>query len=423
VAGALLAVIAGTAAPAVAAPGDLDISFGTGGRTHTLVGSSARGGSVALQGHDLIVVGSADVGSPESVVLVRYTPDGHVDPTFGSNGHVTTRVGACSPGSALAVQPADRKIVVAAYSYVTGCNGDSFMTVLRYTKNGALDTSFGGGDGIVRLKVNGQRSGANALILDGTRIVVAGWTDNGSSLDFALARLNGDGTRDSSFGTNGAVETSIGARDDVANAIALQSNGKIVAAGLFTGPTHEAFGIIRYGTDGSLDTFFAGNGKAAVSFGQQLTYAYAVALQSTGKIVVGGFEGGNDADFALARLRGNGTLDPTFGSNGKQTTSILSAADAIFDVAIQKNDKVVAVGEASSGIGAERIAVARYGVDGNVDTSFGGGDGHVTTLFPGEPVAQGGGVVLQNDGRIVVTGWEGAPRTSAQIALVRYLVS
>src|SRR5207248_1275357 len=159
---------------------------------------------------------------------------------------------------------------------------------------------------------------------------------------------------------------------------------------------HEAFGVIRYDTDGSLDTSFAGNGKAAVSFGQQVTSAYAVALQSSGKIVLGGTEGGSDANFALARLRTNGTLDPTFGSNGKQTTSILSGVDGIFGLAIQKDDKVVASGEASSGFQSARIAVARYGVDGNVDTSFGGGDGHVTTAFPGEPSARGSGLVLQS---------------------------
>jgi uncharacterized delta-60 repeat protein len=298
------------------------------------------------------------------------------------------------------------------------------MTVLRYTKNGALDTSFGGGDGIVRFRVNGQRSGANALVLDRTKIVVAGWTDNGSSLDFAVARLTSDGTLDSSFGGGtGRVETSIGARSDVAFAAAVQSNGRIVVAGLFTGPAHEAFGVIRYDTDGSLDSTFAGNGKAAVSFGQQLTYAYAVALQSSGKVVLGGTEGGANADFALARLRTNGTLDPTFGSNGRQTTSILSGADAIFGLAIQKDDKVVAVGQALTGFQSSRIAVARFGVDGNVDTSFGGGDGHVTTSFSGDPFALGSGVVLENDGRIVVTGSEGKPRQTSRIALVGYLAS
>jgi uncharacterized delta-60 repeat protein len=412
------------APPAFAAPGDLDTSFGTGGRTHTPIGNFSLGSSVALQGHDIVVAGSSTSGSVDRAVLVRYTPDGHLDPSFGSNGHVTTLVGACSPATSVAVQPADERIVVAAYSYVSGCDGDSFMTVLRYTKNGALDTSFGGGDGIVRFRVGGHRSAANALVLDGTKIVVAGWTDNGSSLDFAVARLDADGALDPSFGGGtGRVETSFGSRDDVAEAIALQPNGKVVVAGLFTGPSHEAFGIARYDTDGSLDASFSGNGKAAVSFGQQLTYTYAVARQSSGKMVLGGFEGGADANLALARLRTDGTLDPTFGSNGKQTTSILSGADAIFGLAIQKDDKVVAAGEASSGFGSSRIVVARYGVGGNVDTSFGGGDGHVTTTFSGEPLARGSAIVLQRDGRILVAGSEGTPRVSSQIAVVRYLAS
>jgi uncharacterized delta-60 repeat protein len=148
-----------------------------------------------------------------------------------------------------------------------------------------------------------------------------------------------------------------------------------------------------------------------------------VALQSSGKVVLGGTEGGANADFALARLRTNGTLDPTFGSNGRQTTSILSGADAIFGLAIQKDDKVVAVGQALTGFQSSRIAVARFGVDGNVDTSFGGGDGHVTTSFSGDPFALGSGVVLENDGRIVVTGSEGKPRQTSRIALVGYLAS
>ena len=169
-----------------------------------------------------------------------------------------------------------------------------------------------------------------------------------------MARYNVDGTLDQSFGTGGLVSTGFAVDgDDSANAVALQTDGKIIVVGQVgphfsqAGANDTAFGIVRYNSNGTLDTTFDGDGKVTTDFGTTTDIALAVAVQSNGKIVVAGTSGGN---FALARYNTDGSLDGAFGAGGKTTTDFGSSFDSASAVVIQASGKIVAAGS-----GARRL--------------------------------------------------------------------
>ena len=234
-----------------------------------------------------------------------------------------------------------------------------------------------------------------ALQGDGKIVAVGGGDAGGGNLDFAIARYNSNGSLDTSFSGDGKLTTDFGG-SEVANGVALQGGGKIVAVGVSgTG----SFALARYNPNGSLDPSFSGDGRQTTDFGDD-DVATGAAIQGDGKIVVVGGGGGGD-DFALARYNPNGTLDLTFSGDGKQTTD-LGGEDKANTVALQANGKIIAVGEGGNG----DFALARYNPTGTLDTSF-SGDGKQTTPFAGHDEAQG--VAIQEDGKIVVVGHGSSP--------------
>jgi uncharacterized delta-60 repeat protein len=416
---ALAAVVLAAALPtaAVAAAGDLDATFGSGGKVTTdFFGFNDRGSAVAVQPDGkIVVVGTTNVFAPASAFLVtRYNADGHLDQAFGTAGKATAVDGGNA--SALAVQ-ADGKIVVAGSAH-----GD--FALARFTTSGALDVSFGAG-GQVTTDFFGRNDSAAGVEIDGNgRIVVAGLAFAPDFPDFALARYNSDGSLDATFGTGGKVTTDYFGRNDGAAAVAVDGSGKIVAAGFaFSGafPSVE-FALARYNADGSLDTTFGTDGRVTSDFGAWDS-ARALAIEPDGKIVLAGASAvfqpppaGFD-DFALARYNGDGSLDATFGTGGKVTTRFPGAFAEGAGLAIQRNGKLVVVGSASGG-GVTDFALVRYDPAGNLDPGFGMG-GQLTTDFAGG-ADFGQAVALQADGMIVVAG--GAFVSSSQdFAVARYL--
>jgi uncharacterized delta-60 repeat protein len=196
-----------------------------------------------------------------------------------------------------------------------------------------------------------------AIAPDGKIVIVGG---NGFGLpneNFALARYNTDGSLDTSFGGDGKVTTSLTGRPDVAFGVALQPDGKIVAAGgVGLGAGNPKFGLARYDTDGSLDASFGGDGTVLTDFTRGDDDAYSVALQADGKIVAAGQSGGRDPKFALARYDTDGALDTGFSANGKLTTNFSPDYDAVYTVLIQSDGKILTDGTS----GFERFALARY---------------------------------------------------------------
>ena len=215
-------------------------------------------------------------------------------------------------------------------------------------------------------------------------IVAAGFAsiDVSGLYEFALTRYNTDGSLDTSFDGDGKVTTAIGSSYAVAYSVAIQADGKIVAGGYSADASdHDVFTLARYNPDGSLDTSFDGDGITTTTImGSVGAVVFSVALQADGKIVAAGYTtNGIQTDFALARFNPDGSLDAGFGDDGTLSTSIGSENDAAASVAIQADGKIVAAGSSDSG-GYGRFALASYNTDGSLDSSF-DGDGMLTTSF------------------------------------------
>ncbi|RNL73939.1 hypothetical protein EBF04_29975 [Streptomyces sp. I6] len=194
------------------------------------------------------------------------------------------------------------------------------------------------------------------------KIVAAGFSTAGGTSDFALARYDTNGTLDAAFGTGGLVTTDFGPGSfDQASGVAVQADGKIVAAGLSDTGGLGDFALARYNTNGTLDAAFGTGGLVTTDFGGSTDQAFGVVLQADGKIVAAGSSttGGTD-DFALARYDTNGTLDATFGTGGLVTTDFGPGSfDQAFGVAVQADGKIVAAGLSDTG-GTDDFALARY---------------------------------------------------------------
>jgi uncharacterized delta-60 repeat protein len=259
---------------------------------------------------------------------------------------------------------------------------------------GGLDPTFGSA-GFVTTP-NGVNATVTSIAVepDG-KIVAAGIAKVGGNDDFAVARYNTDGSLDAAFGNHGMVTTAIGHDDAMAYGVAIQSNGSIIVVGHSFDGSHLDFTIARYHDDGSLDASFGQGGIVTTALGTDGAEGFAVAIQSDGKIVVAGEAA---SQFALARFLSDGSLDTSFGTGGVDVLTTVPgnlAGGAADGVAIEPDGKIVAVG------GGVDFSLVRVNADGRLDKSF-GSNGFVTVK-----VGNSGGsdaVAIQRDGRIVVGG-------------------
>jgi uncharacterized delta-60 repeat protein len=386
----VLAVLIAMSLALYAADGDSDVTFGTGGEVTTdFSGGDDYAFALALQSDGKIVaVGHTSSG----FALARYNPDGSLDNGFGSGGKVTTA--NSTRATAVAIQP-DGKIVVA---------GGSLL--VRYNTDGSLDPTFGSGGTVIHSGFGGF-SVSLLLQADGKIIAVGTIFTPG---DFALVRYNSDGSLDLGFGSGGIVTTDFSGRDDEAYASALQSDGKIIAAGRTTATVGEAVGFLalaRYNTDGSLDATFGMDGVVTTSFlPNDSSFAETIVIQPDGKIAAGG--GNLDVEHGLmfARYNSDGSLDPTFGTGGKIRDV---GGIEIKSLALQPDGKFIA----ASYLFVSDIALARFNRDGSLDSTFGVG-GYVT----GDGAYS---VILQPDGKIATAGQTNA--IPGDFAIIRYLNS
>jgi uncharacterized delta-60 repeat protein len=182
------------------------------------------------------------------------------------------------------------------------------------------------------------------------KIVAAGYSYNGSNFDFAVVRYNTNGSLDTTFDTDGKVTTAIGSGTDAAYSVVLQSDGKIVVAGNSRIGSNDDFAVVRYNTNGSLDTTFDTDGKVTTAIGSGTDEARSVVVQSDGKIVAAGYsDNGPNFDFAVVRYNTNGSLDTTFDTDGKVTTAVGLGDDEAYSVVLQSDGKIVAAGYSDNG--------------------------------------------------------------------------
>ena len=291
-----------------------------------------------------------------------------------------------------------------------------FVSVqMAQAADGDLDPTFGTG-GMLMTDINRSTDIANAVAIqaDGKLVVVgtAYKQNDFSGEDFVVTRHNTDGTLDNTFGVGGKVRTDFPGLAAVPSSVVIQPDGKIVVAGgafpLFTFLGN--FEVVRYNPNGSLDTSF-GDGGIVTTIFPQGSYAFDLALQSDGKIIAAGtvfvdFDPGemSDTDFALARYNPDGTPDATFGSGGQTSTDFLGHEDDAFSVLIQPDGKIVAVGSANDPATFYDFAAVRYLSNGTIDTTFGVA-GKVHTDFGDQNFDRARSAALQPDGRIVAAGF------------------
>ncbi len=344
------------------ANGTVDTSFGNSGTVITPLGTSddnARAVAVQPDGK-LVLAGYCVNGATVDICALRYNANGTLDASFGSGGKAITPVGTGDDyANAIAVQP-DGKLVLAGVCF----NGTSTnFCAIRYNANGTLDASFGS-SGRVITPVGSSTGAAAALVLqpDG-KLVLAGTCSNGATGDFCAVRYNANGTLDMSFGGTGKVFTAIGTALDDATALTLQPDGKLVLAGTCYTGTNADFCALRYNTDGTLDTTFGSSGKIITPIGSGNDIAQAVALQPDGKLVLAGrcFSGADD-DICALRYTANGTLDVTFGSGGKVLTPIMAVRDdAANAIALQPDGKLVLAGSCGGTTAIDFCAIRHDG--------------------------------------------------------------
>jgi uncharacterized delta-60 repeat protein len=404
-----------TAPPALAVAGTLDPTFSVDGKaiTNFTTGDDYIW-DVALQSDGKIVgAGGSDGG--RSVALARYNTDGTPDATFGAGGMVTTDMTTgADQAQAVAVQ-VDQKIVVAGRA---GGSGGRFG-LARYDTAGVLDPAFSGDGKVFTNLVSGyDHAWALAIQSDG-KIVAAGAAQVRGGA-FALVRYNADGTLDTTFSDDGKVTTNFTTGDDWVWDIAIQTDGKIVASGVAgASPSNKMVALARYNTDGSRDGTFSGDGKVTWNPTTGWEDAAGVGIQLDGKIVIAGAGGGNGGRLLVMRFNPDGGTDSSFSGDGMARTNFTSRDDFAWDVSLQTDGKIVAAGTAGLGGGTADFVVARYGTTGTLDSSFGVGGKVVTSLTTGTDVATA--VTIQLDGNIVVGGRVGG--AGGRFGVARYLAA
>ncbi len=414
----LFSLLSLVATVALAQTGHLDPSFGTGGKLTTdIQGHPDQANAVLVMPDGRILVGGTSVnnatGIDDDMALVMYLPDGSLDSSFSGNGLHTTSIGGRDAIQALALQP-DGKILAATNFFL---NNNNDIALVRYLPNAAKDNTFGTFAGTNRIDLGTNQDVVNDMVLlpDG-KIVLVGSKGGGVNSDFLLIRFTDLGIVDSTFGTNGVVVTDFAGKEDYAHAVALQSDGKLVVVGWVTDAAatdNQAFGVARYLPDGNLDSTFGSGGKVYVKFTGFVEEANDLAILPDGKIVVAGHchEFGI-LKYAITRLETDGSPDNTFGTAGKSILSFGSWSHAN-SLVVQPDGKYLIGGFG----GAGQFFIARTTVDGQLDPTFTDSAGIVggvlTTLGN---FSECTAMALQADGKLLAVGSSGN-----DFAVVRHL--
>ena len=352
-----------------------------------------RGRAVAVQRDGkIIVAGSVHNGTNYDFGVVRLLADGQIDTTFGPGGGVVTPVGTGNDYARGVVIQEDDKIVVAGYARI-GTTDD--IAVVRYLANGSLDTTFST-DGKVTLGSTLSHDYGLGVAMSGTKVVVGGFAKviaTGAE-SFAVARFTSAGAADTTFNGTGTVTTNIGGTEDRINAIAVQSDNKIVGAGYAVEAGVRKFALARYTTTGGLDGGFGTGGTVVTALGSGASAANAMLVQPDGKIVAAGEAVGSAADFAVVRYLSNGSVDPEFCGAGQTIVAVGAGADAANGVALQSDGNLVVAGSTHNGDDLD-VAVIRL---------LGNPVPEIDIEFPvGSPLADGSGTVDFGD-TTVATG-------------------
>lgn len=400
---------------AFAQPGTLDPAFGSNGRAVAMVtGNYSSGEAIAEQTDGRIIVGGA---TPGSALLVRFLSDGTLDAGFGNNGFVLTDVDAGNDfvGS-VAVRP-DGRIVAGGVRFSSSAVGQAI--VMRHLSNGALDNSFGTG-GIRTITFTGPGSSfIKGLVLqpDG-RIVACGERYTGSAWRSFVLRLGTDGTTDSGFGI---VELDVNATgDDNATDIALLDDGRIVVCGSTTGQAGGGMFVVRLNGNGTFDSSFGTDGRKVLDIGGGGSdKGNSVRVQPDGRILVCGvIDGDSGYRVGVARLMTDGTLDPSFATSGAAQFDLGVDGQATPSLALQPDGRIL-LSVADNTASAPRVKAVRLSGDGMPDPTFGTNGIGTSDATSGNNEEAAVRTLFLSDGGIAVVGFVDTPN-NIQVAVWKF---
>jgi uncharacterized delta-60 repeat protein len=412
---AFLASILLIAVPAAVAqaPGELDLDFSPpDGKLMTNFTSAFDSASEVLVQSDSKIVAVGMVGGAGGRFgVTRYDDTGKLDTGFSGDGKANTNFTTGLDAAFAAEFNADGNIVAAGRA---GGRGGRFALV-RWTPSGALDPTFGGGDGKVVTNFTAGDDFAYGIAIQADGKIVAVGRAGGSGGVMALARYESDGDLDTTFGNLGRVTTNFTKGDDRADEVAIDTNGDIIVAGSanYFG-LDGRFALARYDFEGAPITAFSGDGRLTTNFTPSFDGAFAVTIQADHSIVAAGQAG---SDLGMARYSSTGVLDTGgFGTNGKVTTSFSRGTDYADDVAIDYAGRILVAGAANFFGPNSRFALARYETAGVLDPNFSGDGKTVTDFTTGYDGAYS--LAFTPDNRIVLGGYAGG--SGGRFAVARY---
>lgn len=343
-----------------------DLSFGNQGTTtFDLNFNEDVFNDIVLQPDGkLVAAGYAVQQAQKEVSLMRFNADGSIDSTFGQNGFAEMNVGIIHSIAKTLCLQSDGKILVAGY-YDNNFYNDAFIA--RFNADGTPDSGFGSA-GLITYVMGSQYDEFHDIAVqnDG-KIVVGGRTWQNNSYDFIVMRLLPDGNADSLFGQNGKVTTDFGGNYDIITSILLLPGNKIVVSG-HTEIGASYFAAAKYLSDGTMDNSFGTNGKIFIGSGSRLDRCYGLTMLSDSSIVLAGTHHNNTIDeFMLVKLNQNGVPDTTFGTAGVSLIPAVHASDILTDIVAQDDDKLIACGKGDG----NKALLMRILPDGVLDNSFG----------------------------------------------------
>ncbi|MDQ3323154.1 MAG: delta-60 repeat domain-containing protein, partial [Acidobacteriota bacterium] len=349
-----------------------------------------------------------------------FAAEGDLDSSFGSDGIVTTDNGSRSEQiNDIAVQP-DGKIIAVG---VISINSALQTVFVRYNANGSIDSLFGTSGKVIIESV----FVAKLALQPNGKIVIVGSDGRSPNFNSYVARLNSDGSFDTTFNGTGTVTLDLRGTNDSLSSVKILPDGKILTGGSSARPAPDLrsdFAIIRFNADGSLDTTFDGDGKVFTMIpptGESAGIA-DLAVQPDGKILAAGSVSvvdtpGDDPDriFAVVRYNANGSLDTTFDGDGVANPRFLPASgNGITSTSVptnifaQNDGKILVVGNASTCCApfpTSKAALVRFNADGSFDTTFASG-GKALISFPADFFSVGK-ASIQTDNKIVIAGSTG----------------
>ncbi len=428
--------------------GTLDPDFSADGYTtiNWAEGDVSGAASVQASNGDIYVAGTLSlpqiglIPAQRQIAIVRLNPDGSLDPGFSGNGRVlaeyTTSGFPWSIVRAMTIQ-ADGKILVVGEAATASWNGFSTVVstnqfgIARFNSDGTPDTDFSA-DGFTTVSfISGAecRPWDVAVQSDG-RVVVAGWTnttsDDDSELNFAVLRLNANGSLDNTFSSDGKVQLDFGVDDSYAHAVEVQSDGKIVVAGTYDYSAGDSKMVVaRLNADGTLDNTFSGDGKYQhTTLSTTIDNALDLLIDADGRIVVGGeWANSNGSGYVqpiLFRVDGSGSLDPSFSGDGELVlVAPQGHGGGLRRLEQQCDGKVIGTGYSVDTDDDQDMLLARITETGILDNTF-SSDGMVTLAFGFSDDIARGVSVRSSDQYITIAGTAGAEDDATVFGVARY---